>query len=86
MTVEMFYTPSCAACLTTHQKLRTAARHLVRDLEWRELNVVDNIDRAVELGVLTVPSIAIDGELVFTSMPTVTQLRRELTRRIGKGV
>jgi predicted thioredoxin/glutaredoxin len=48
--------------------------------------VVDNIDRAVELGVLTVPSIAIDGELVFTSMPTVTQLRRELTRRIGKGV
>ena len=84
MKVEMFYTPSCAACLTTQQKLRTAARQLVHDREWRELNVVDNIDRAVELGVLTVPSIAIDGEIVFTSMPSARQFRRELTKRAGR--
>ena len=69
MKVEMFYTPGCSACIATHDELRTAAQEVVRDLEWRELNVVDNINRAVELGVLTVPSIAIDGEIVFTSMP-----------------
>jgi len=53
----------------------------VQDLEWRELNVVDNLDHAVDLGVLTLPSIVIDGELVFTSMPTVTQLREALIAR-----
>jgi thioredoxin 1 len=47
----------------------------------REVNVVDNLDHAVDLGVLTLPSIVMDGELVFTSMPTVTQLREALIAR-----
>jgi len=84
MKVEMFYTPGCSACVATHDELRTAAQEVVRDLEWRELNVVDNINRAVELGVLTVPSIAIDGEIVFTWMPSARQFRRELTKRAGR--
>jgi thioredoxin 1 len=86
MKVELFYTPGCSACSSAHEKLCEAARQVVHDVEWYELNIVENVDRAVELGVLTVPSIVIDGALVFTSMPTVTQLRRELTRRLGKGV
>jgi len=84
MKVEMFYTPGCSACVATHDELRTAAQEVVRDLEWRELNVVDNINRAVELGVLTVPSIAIDGEIVFTWMPSARQFRRELTKRAAR--
>jgi hypothetical protein len=84
MKVEMFYTLGCSACVATHDELRTAAQEVARDLEWRELNVVDNINRAVELGVLTVPSIAIDGEIVFTSMPSVRQFRRELTKRAAR--
>jgi predicted thioredoxin/glutaredoxin len=84
MKVELFYTPGCAACAARHEELRTTARQLVADLEWRDLNVLDNIDRAVELGVLTVPALAIDGELVFTSLPTIAQLRRELNSRTGK--
>ena len=84
MKVEMFYTPGCSACVATHDELRTAAQDVGCDLEWRELNVMDNIERAVELGVLTVPSIAIDGEIVFTSMPSARQFRRELTKRAAR--
>jgi protein-disulfide isomerase len=40
--------------------------------------VLDQLDYAVELGVLTLPSIVIDGKLVFTSMPTATQLHAAL--------
>ena len=47
----------------------------------QEVNAVENLDRAVELGVLTLPSIVIDGELVFTSMPTAMQLRDALIAR-----
>jgi thioredoxin 1 len=55
----------------------------VNDLEWRELNVLDDVDYAVELGLLTLPSIVVDGELVFTSLPTVAQLREALLKRSG---
>jgi glutaredoxin len=81
MKVEIFHTPGCPACVAAHAELRTAAQEAVQDLEWREVNVVDNLDHAVDLGVLTLPSIVIDGELVFTSMPTVIQLREALIAR-----
>jgi hypothetical protein len=83
MMVEMFYTPGCTACAVRHDELRAAAQKVLKNLDWREINVLDNVDRAVELGVLTLPSIVIDGELVFASMPTVTQLRQALIERNG---
>lgn len=83
MKVEIFYTPGCSECVATHAQLRMAALEVVKDLEWRELNVLDDLDYAVELGVITLPSIVVDGELVFTSMPTTTQLREALIERDG---
>jgi glutaredoxin len=81
MKIELFHTPGCPACVAANAELRAAAQRVVKDIEWRDVNVGDNIDRAVELGVLTLPSIAIDGELVFTSMPTAVQLRGALILR-----
>ncbi len=83
MKIEIFYTPGCSECVAAHAKLRTVAQESVKDLEWREVNVLDDLDYAVELGVLTLPSIAVDGELVFTSMPTVAELREVLRKRTG---
>lgn len=81
MKVEIFHTPGCPGCVAAHVELRTAAQEAVKDLDWHEVNAVDNLDHAVELGVLTLPSIVIDGELVFTSMPTAAQLREALMMR-----
>ena len=83
MKVEIFYTPGCSECVAAHAKLRATAQDAVKDLEWLELNVLDDLDHAVELGVITLPSIVVDGELVFTSMPTVTQLLEALIERSG---
>jgi len=84
MKVELFYTPGCEKCADNKDELRTVATELVPDLVWRELNVLDELDYAVEVGVITLPSIAIDGEVLFSSLPTAGQLRRELIKRIGK--
>ncbi len=81
MKVEIFYTPGCSACGARHDELRAAAQEAVKDLEWREINVLDRVDHAVQLCVMTLPSLVIDGELVFTSMPTVAQLRKALIER-----
>jgi hypothetical protein len=83
MKVELFYTPGCSACLAQHDELRAAARAVVDDLEWHDVNVLDDVDRAVGRGVLTLPSIVIDGEVAFSSMPTVAQLRKALIKRNG---
>ena len=85
MKVELFYTPGCENCADNKDKLRTVATELVPDLVWRELNVLDQLDYAVEVGVITLPSIAIDGEVLFSSLPTCRQLRRELIKRLGRG-
>jgi len=81
MKVELFYSPGCSACLDRQAELRTAAREAIKDVEWREINVLHSLDHAVELGVITLPSIAIDGEVIFTSMPTAVQFRKALIER-----
>lgn len=86
MKLELFYTPGCEKCSDSKDELKATATELIPDLVWRELNVLDELDYAVEVGVLTLPAIAIDGEVVFASLPTSWQLRRELIKRIGKGV
>ncbi len=81
MKVEMFYSPGCAACEDRQAELRASAQDTVSDLEWRNVNVLENMDTAVELGVITLPSIVIDGEVAFTSLPTKAQLCKALTER-----
>jgi len=84
MKVEMFVIPGCSECAVARARLRAAAQEVAKNLEWRELNVLDDLDYAVELGVMT--SIVIDGELVFSSTPTVAQLRDALIERHGARV
>ncbi len=79
----MFYSPGCAACEDRQSELRAAAQEAVGGIEWRNVNVLENMDAAVELGVITLPAILIDGEVVFTSLPTKAQLRKALTERSG---
>jgi hypothetical protein len=81
--VELIYAPGCTACIATRAGLRAAAAAAVADVEWIEINVLDALEHAVELGVLTLPAIAIDGSLVFAALPTPAQLRDELLRRAG---
>lgn len=81
----MYFTPGCSACVARHDELRAAAEATVSGLEWQDVNALDNLDRAVDRGVLTLPAIVIDGEIAFTSMPTVNQLRKTLLQRSGRG-
>ncbi len=54
-------------------------------IQWREVDVVEELDYAVQLGVLSMPSIAIDGELVFKSQPSMKELRATLEARLQTG-
>ena len=84
MKIELFYTPGCRKCVEASDGLKAAAQELIPGVLWRELNALDELDYAVEVGVVALPAIAIDGELVFSSLPTCRRFRRELTKRIAK--
>lgn len=84
MKVELFHAPGCSRCAAAREDLKAAARTAVTELEWREINVLDEMDYAVDHGVLSLPAIVVDGELVFSSLPTPQQLRAALSRRSAK--
>jgi len=83
MKIELLYSPGCKQCDAARSGLKAAAEQACTDhpLEWTELNVLEHLDYAVDLGVLTLPAIAIDGELVFASLPSPREFITELSHR-----
>lgn len=81
--VEVFSSPGCPRCAATGESLKSIAESVGNGaIVWRDLNVLEEMDYAVELGVMTPPSLAIDGVLVFPTMPTPERLRDELLKRM----
>jgi len=77
--IEVFTAPGCGKCGKAKDELETIVNQLGNEkFEWREVNILREMDYAIELGVLSTPSIAIDGELVFTSLPSVKKLLQVL--------
>ena len=83
--VEVFSSPGCGKCGHAKDVLRNITEDEgFENIQWREVNILDELDYAVELGILSTPSIAIDDELVFSSLPSAKKLRAELLARLGK--
>lgn len=82
--VEVFSSPGCGKCAQAKAVLKMVADEFGPDkIMWREVNLLNEMDYAVQLGVMASPAIAIDGQLVFCSLPSAARLRTELSRRVG---
>lgn len=83
--VEVFSSPGCGKCGEARAVLRRVAEELGGGrVTWREVNVLDEMDYAVSLGVLSTPAIAVNGRLVFTALPSAGKLRTALEAEIRK--
>lgn len=83
MKVEVFSSPGCAKCGHAKDVLKKIAEEVGGGrIEWREVSVLDEMDYAVKLGVLSTPAIAVNGELLFTALPSEKKLRRVLEQRL----
>lgn len=51
-------------------------------IRWRKVNVLEELDYAVELGVSSMPAIVINGQLVFTGHASARRLRGALEKRL----
>jgi len=83
--VEVFSSPGCGKCGHAKDVLKKIATEIGDgQIEWREVNILNEMDYAVEIGVLSTPSIAINGHLIFTSLPSAKKLRAELEKQLGQ--
>ena len=83
--VEAFSSPGCGRCAQARDTLKAVVEELgEKRATWRDVNILEEMDYAVELGILSPPAIAIDGELVFPALPSPSRLRAELIKRVEK--
>lgn len=84
--VEVFSSPGCGKCGHAREMLRRLAEEIgTGRIAWREVNVLEEMDYAVSLGVLSTPAIAINGKLEFTSLPSARKLRQVLEKQLAAG-
>lgn len=79
--IEVIAAPGCKNCAVKQSELHDVAVSVVGkdNLLWREVNVLQELDYAVALGVMSMPAIAVNGELRFSSLPTQHQFRAALS-------
>ena len=74
--VEVFSSPGCGKCGHAKDVLRAIVQEMGDEIAWREVNILDELDYAVRLGVMSTPAIAVNGKLVFTALPSAAKLRQ----------
>ena len=81
--VEVFSSPGCSKCTQAKSILKAIVEDMGQGrITWREVNILEEMDYAVELGVMASSAIAIDGKLAFVSLPSASKLRSELAKRL----
>lgn len=83
VSVEFFFAAGCSKCAEARAALREAAQS-TPGVKWKEIDIGKNPNRAVDAGVVSTPAVAIDGELVFKTMPTAADLRNAIAAKRGK--
>jgi len=85
--VEVFSSPGCSKCRYVKAMLKKMVKKLGDDrIEWRNVNILQELDYAVQMGVLTTPAIAVDGVLVFSGLPSEKKLRTLLEEKLEQSI
>jgi len=85
--IEVFSAPGCSSCGQAKAVIRKLVEQMGDDrMQWREVDVIAELDYAVELGILSTPAIAINGKLVFTGLPSEKKLHAELLKQLETGL
>ena len=70
--VEEFMSPGCVGCPVVKQILK------------EEVDITVDTTRASQYGIMSVPAIAINGELKFIGVPKKEELKKALQEELSK--
>ncbi len=79
-TVELYYSDTCHDC---HHLRMLLMQLLPKSMKFKEINISypEGQKRAAELNIMSVPSVAIDGEVVFVGRTSKEDILKELRSR-----
>lgn len=79
-TVELYYSDTCHDC---HQIRALLMQNLPKNMKFKEINIsyAEGKQRASELHIMSVPTVAIDGEVVFVGRVSKEELIKEINLR-----
>lgn len=84
ITIELISTFTCNRCEKAKIEVKKMIEQLNNDsIIYQEVNVLEQLDYVVKLGVLKTPAITINGELVFRSMPSNSQFNKTLEKYLN---
>jgi len=84
--IEVLESESCAKCAGLKYRVQEVLEELKdKDVEVRYLDLFDDQNRIVELGMYTSPSLAINGELYFVGkIPSKEELKSLILEKLGE--
>lgn len=79
-TVELYYSDTCHNC---HQLRALLMEILPKSMKFKEINISypEGKQRASELNILSVPTVAIDGDVMFIGRVSREELIKEISLR-----
>lgn len=79
-TVELYYSDTCSNCHTLRALL---IETLPKTMKFKEINISypEGQRCASELGIMSVPTVAIDGEIVFVGRASREEILKEISLR-----
>lgn len=82
--IEVFSSPGCSKCHRAKEILRKMAAEMEGNfIAWREVNILEELDYSVKMGVMSTPAIAIDSKLIFVGLPSPKKLRAYLEGKLS---
>jgi len=82
--VEDFMSPGCVGCPAVKEMLKNLSEELGGDITVEEIDIAVDTTRAAQYGVMSVPAIAINGELKFMGIPKKEELKKALQEELNK--
>ncbi len=84
-TIELISTFTCKRCHKAQQQIKKVLSKLDSNtIEYKEINVLNQLDYVVSLGVLSTPAIAINGKLRFHTIPSEKEMMKAFQKLIDE--
>jgi len=84
--LELFSSPACGKCDQVKKKLQAIADQSGGAIAFTVVNILQEMDYALKLGVLSTPCIAVNGKLLTFGLPDMDELEKTLAEHVAGGV
>ncbi len=86
VSIIVFSSPGCSKCKQARKMLQNVVEGFEENyFSWKEVNVLNELDYSVKMGIVSTPAIVVDNKLVFNKLPSPAELKAYLNKILPNG-